>query len=102
MTDADESPMFKELDGNTLFMATNFWQAETGVMRFATGIWPWEEISSVEHISEDIMPEVQPRCALKWQGAYLYLQVEFTVAANAWRRYRLRYGSKHLTFTTEN
>lgn len=102
MSQEPEEKLWKELDGGTLFMAVNFWQTDTKVMRFASGIWPWEEISSVEHISEDIMPDVQPRCALKWQGAYLYLQVDFDIVATAWRKWRLRYGRTHLTFTTDN
>lgn len=103
MTDQDElKPLFKELDGATLFEAVQVWESTTGVMCHAIGTWPWEDIGSVEQVSDGLWPDIRPLCALKWQGTYLHLHVDYRTAQTAWRRHRLSYGSKALRWTSSN
>lgn len=108
MTDLEQEPFFKCLDGNTLFTAAYSWVYEddkTGQqeLRTAIGTWQWEDVQSVQTMDERSFVELeQPRCCVIAMSGIIHLRADYQTVLRAWRAYRLRYGSKHLTFTTEN
>ena len=108
MTDQDQEPFFKQLDGNTLFTAAYSWIAEddkagTRELRTAIGTWAWEDVGSIHTMDDNDFEELEhPRCAVMMYGGPMHLRAEYQTVLRAWRRYRLAYGAKHIRFTTEN
>ncbi|MET4106039.1 hypothetical protein [Hymenobacter sp. UYP22] len=99
------SPLFKELDGNTLFTAQQFWEYTVDTtgekqLRECVGAWAWENVWSVQTMSEQSCPEVEgPRCAVHHLGEWLWIRAEYQTVLTSWRNYRKRYQNR-FQFTT--
>ena len=103
----DKTPLFKMLDGNTLFTVQQFWahtDDTTGQkeVRECIGTWQWEMVWSVQTMSSNVLPEVEgPRCVIELAGQFLYLRADYQTVLTAWRQYRQRY-EKKFQFTPPN
>lgn len=108
MTDIEQEPYFKCLDGNTLFTAAYSWMNEdekTGQceLRTAIGTWQWSDVGSVQQMDDRSFVELEPpRCCVLLYGGPVHLRADYHTVLRAWRQYRLRYGNQFLTFTQAN
>lgn len=96
---------FKELDAGTLFTALNFWEETdetTGkkFLRHCVGIWAWQDVKSVLTMMEPNTFDAVggPKCTLNWNDGFIHIVADYQQVAQAYRRWRQRYGRWPLTF----